>query len=486
MSLLAGELLGAQRPRLFNVPEFLSSSGEEAIEVGRLCGAVADPWQEFVLVNALGELGDGRWAAPTVGLVVARQNGKNFALMVRELAGAFAFGEKLIVHSAHEQKTAVEHFRRLLAAIENVPEFDARVLKVSRGKGSEAIELRGGQRILFNTRSGSAFRGFSEVDLLVIDEAMIFPETAAGAMIPTLSANSMRGTLQIWWTGSAVDELNPKHDGVAFSRIREQGLAGHERVAYFEWSAPFDDPDSIPPEAFADIENTKAANPGLGVRISPEWVDHERTVAMGARAFAVERWSVGCWPNPEGSHVISLEQWAKLMDTKGKTLDPLVFSFDVTPDRAFSTIAAAGRREDGLKQVEVVMHGPGTGWIVPQLTALHSKHHPAAVVCDGVGPAGSLIHELEQQGVPVTALSSKEHGQACGAFYDHVMQEQLRHLGTPELADALKGATRRSLGEAWAWDRKKSTVDISPLVACTLALWGHLTAETAEPWMGVW
>jgi hypothetical protein len=207
---------------------------------------------------------------------------------------------------------------------------------------------------------------------------------------------------------------------------------------------------------------------------------------MGGRQFAVERWSVGCWPNPEGSHVISLEQWAKLMDPSGKTLDPVCFSFDVSPDRAFSTISAAGAREDGLKQVEVVMHGPGTGWVVPQLVQLHNRHHPAAVVCDGVGPAGSLIHELEQQGVEVTALSSKDHGQACGAFYDHVQQETVRHLGTPELADALKGATRRTLSDAWAWDRKKSTVDISPLVACTLALWAHLTVETATPWMEAW
>jgi hypothetical protein len=28
------------------------------------------------------------------------------------------------------------------------------------------------------------------------------------------------------------------------------------------------------------------------------------------------------------------------------------------------------------------------------------------------------------------------------------------------------------LGDAWAWSRKSSAVDISPLVACTLALFG--------------
>ena len=477
--------LGAQLPRLSNIPDYVSSAGDDAIEVGRLAGIQLYPWQEYVLRNSLGERPDGTWVTPNVGLVVARQNGKNELLIVRELAGVFAFGEKLIVHSAHEAKTAADHFRRLLAAIENVPEFDARVLKVSRGKGAEAIELRDGARILFNTRTGSAFKGFS-ANVIVIDEAMHFDEASASSMIPTVSAQSMAGTLQIWWTGSAVDELNPKHHGDAFSRVRHQGLNGHDRVVFFEWSAPYQDPDDVTAADLLNPDNVAAANPSLGLRISMEWVEQEVAVALSTRSAAVERLSVGAWVSPEGSHVISLEQWAKLMDPHGKAQDPVCFSFDVSPDRANATIAAAGRREDGNKQIETVMHGPGTGWVVSQLTALAQKHHPAAVVCDGAGPAGSLIHDLEQQGVPVTALSAKEHGQACGAFYDSVQQETLRHLGTPELADALRGATRRQLGDAWAWDRKKSSVDISPLVACTLALWGHLTNEAAEPWMEAW
>lgn len=477
--------LGAQLPRLQSVPEFGSSAGPEAIEVGRLAGIIANPWQEYVLTNSLGERENGKWATPIVGLCVGRQNGKNVLLMIRELAGIFAFGEKLIIHSAHEAKTAEDHFYKLLALIEGVPEFDARVLKVSRGKGAQAIELRGGARILFNTRSGSAFKGFS-ADVVVIDEAMHFDEASVQSLLPTVSARTMAGTIQVWYTGSAVDELNPKHHGEAFSRVRHQGLAGSEDTAWFEWSAPFNDPDDVTPGDLLNPQYWSDANPGLGIHISPEWIRQEVTIGLSPRGAAVERLGVGAWVSPEGSHVISLEQWAKLMDPRGEILDPLYFSFDVSPDRANATIAAAGRREDDFKQVEVVMHGPGTGWVVPQLVALYKKHNAVGVCCDGAGPAGSLIHDLEQQGVPVTALSAKEHGQACGAFYDHVAQENLRHLGTPELADALRGATRRQLGDAWAWDRKKSSVDISPLVACTLALWGHLTTEQAEPFMEVW
>jgi hypothetical protein len=45
---------------------------------------------------------------------------------------------------------------------------------------------------------------------------------------------------------------------------------------------------------------------------------------------------------------------------------------------------------------------------------------------------------------------------------------------------AVAGAMTRPLGDAWAWSRKNSTVDISPLVACTLALWGLETLEPSE------
>jgi hypothetical protein len=58
-------------------------------------------------------------------------------------------------------------------------------------------------------------------------------------------------------------------------------------------------------------------------------------------------------------------------------------------------------------------------------------------------------------------------------FYDAVDQDALRHLNTAELNAAIHGAATRPLGDAWAWSRKSSGTDISPLVACTLALWAH-------------
>jgi hypothetical protein len=66
---------------------------------------------------------------------------------------------------------------------------------------------------------------------------------------------------------------------------------------------------------------------------------------------------------------------------------------------------------------------------------------------------------------------------ACGRFYDAVVNRRVRHTDQVDMTAAVAGAATRKLGDAWAWSRSSSAVDISPLVAATLALWGATTLE---------
>jgi hypothetical protein len=88
--------------------------------------------------------------------------------------------------------------------------------------------------------------------------------------------------------------------------------------------------------------------------------------------------------------------------------------------------------------------------------------------------------------VRVDVLSAQDYARACGAFFDTVDQKQLRHLGTTEFRSAIKGAATRPLGDAWAWSRKNSGVDITPLVAGTLALWGASKGGPSEVFAAAW
>jgi len=260
------------------------------------------------------------------------------------------------------------------------------------------------------------------------------------------------------------------------AKRRERGIRGGDgKLAYFEYSAEGDDPDSVDPKVLADPQTWAQANPGLGIRISPEYVEGE-AVAMGARNFAVERLGIGDWPATDGgSKVIDLDEWAAREDLESEAKGPVCFAVDVTPDRSWSAISAAGFRADGRRHIEVVEHARGTDWVVDRAEELVARHKAVAIICDGRGPVASLIPELSNLRVRVVPVTAQEHAQACGMFYDAVDQGTLRHLGTPELSVAISGAVKRTLGDAWAWSRKSSAIDISPLVACTLALWGLQT-----------
>jgi phage terminase large subunit-like protein len=441
------------------------------VELAAMAGLQLDPWQAFVLAESLGERADGKWAAFEVGLLVPRQNGKGSVLEARELAGLFLLGEMLILHSAHEFKTSQEGFRRILSLIQQTPELERRVARVRTSHGEEGIELKSGARLRFVARSTGSGRGFSG-DCVILDEAYNLSAEAMAALLPTLSA---RPNPQLWYTSSA---------GMASSdqlrRLRERGIAGTSaRLAYFEWSA---DPGLSPDDRAAWVQ----ANPALGIRIPGEFVEAERD-AMPDSEFGRER--LGHWFDAAAETVIDMQVWSRLVDADSVPVDPVVFAVDTTPDRSAAAIAVCGRREDGLLHVEVIDHRNGTAWAPARLRELQERWHPLAVVLDPGGPAGSLIPAVEAVGIEPYLTGSREVAQACGAFYDAVMDEPaaIRHIDQPVFNAALAGAKQRPLGEAWAWSRRNSSIDISPLVAATLALHGfavHSQLDDGPP--NVW
>ena len=462
-------LFGAQRPRHLWVPEYDDTAGAEAIELAESAGLVPDDWQRFVITEMLGEREDGKWSAFQVALEVARQNGKGGVYEIRELAGLFLFGEKLLIHTAHDYKTAEQALNRMEAILQGAPDLWRKVRTVKRSHGQEGIYLKTGQELRYATRTKSSGRGFT-CDFLGMDEAMEISPAMHATMFPTMTA---RPKAQILYAGSAVDQTTMSNGGV-FAGLRERGIAGGDpRLAYFGWSAPFDRPGDITDEDARDPANWAAANPAFGIRISADYVEMEQR-ALGSRGFAVERLGVGDWPSTDenAESIISTGTWRALADGQSRIVGPVSFAFDVTPSRDAAAICAAGLREDGLAHVEVVAHRPGTSWVPARLAELQKAHDAAGVFYGKNSPAAALAVAVETVGVEAEGLGGGDEARACGAFLDAVNDARLRHGGTDELAAAATGAGKRPVGDAFAWSRKASSVDISPLVACTLALWG--------------
>lgn len=467
-------------PRFLHVPKRKSSLGGDAAKFAERNGLGLDEHQRLILDTTMGRTRSGKWASFANAVVEPRQNGKSHALIVRALYGGFELAEPLVLYSAHQWATANEIFLTMASIIESSDELMGQVKKTQHSAAVMGFELRNGCRIRFLTRSRATARGFTG-NTLILDEAHFLSEAAHGALLPTLSARSAESEVQVFYAASAVDQLRHP-DGLVMSAIRERGIAGDTpTLAYLEWSAEvLDDegnellPDQLLDDHVQDRELWRQANPACPSRISEDHIGYEAKT-LDRRSFACERLGIGDWFSTDGLgfSIIGLDEWNALADENSRLRDPVCLAFDLSPERR-AAVAAAGRNDEGNWHVEVITANARPKQAAEKVAQIVAEQRPARVVCDGYGPAASMVHALEEADVPVDTVTSSEHGQACGLLVDAVNEGVLRHLGSAELANAIRGASTRPLGDAWAWSRKSSSVDISPLVASTLALWAAM------------
>ena len=483
-------LSGSQRPRFDHTPLFHTSAGDDAVDLAAVAGLDLMDWQQHVLRGSLGERKDGRWQAFEVGLVVPRQNGKGSVLEARELASLFLFREQ-VIHTAHLFSTATEHRMRLEKLIRNTPDLAERVKGYQGDPSGPMSGIRTGNqdmsittvdgsgrevaRVKFLARSGgNSGRGFTG-DLVVLDEAYHLPDAVIAAMMPTMAARSMDGSPQIWYTSSA-----GMPESEVLNRLRERGMnpKGEDRLAYYEWSVPDDaDPDS--PESWAQ------ANPSMGRLIAQDFIATERR-GMDDEEFKRER--LGLWAKLGGTSAIPRDRWEDLLDADSLATDEVAFGFDVTPLRDVSSIAVASRLPDGRVHIELVDRRAGTDWTMPRMEQIASKWSPLGVCFDAASQAASVAAEAPRAlARTLTGLPNRDVMQACGEFFQAVMEGGVVHTGQAALDEAVEAARQtKGISDLWRWTREDRSKDISPLVAATLAYRalnsGERKAATATQW----
>jgi hypothetical protein len=471
MTSLPGVPHGSQEPRLRSCPPYRTTAAAEALELAASAGVFLDPWQELALRDALAEDSAGRWVNFEVGLVVARQNGKGEVLLARELAGLFLFGERLIIHTAHEFKTSNEAFLRIKLVIENCDDLRRKVKKIYDTPAFQGVVLKpefGGGRLRFLARSKGSGRGFTG-DLVILDEAYELQAAAVGALLPTMSA---RPNPQLWYASSA-----GMADSEQLNDVRRRAVAGGDpSLCYLEWSAvkgkcALGDActHKLPVEGcwLDDRVEWARANPAFGYRISESFTEKERR-SMPPEEFERERLTI--FVDQRSDAVLDMDKFDALADPASAPVGALMGSFDIPPSRDSISIAIAGKRADGRAHLELIEIGSPVG-AADRLLEYQTKHSISAFVVDPGSPAGSLIPDLDRVGVRYQLVTAQKYAQACGAMYDANEAGTFAHLGQAPLTTALLAAKKRNLGDGWAWDRKDDT-DISPLVAVTLAQYG--------------
>lgn len=427
------------------------------------------PWQHLV-ADVGGEI-DPRTGLPAyheVVVTVPRQSGKTTEVLAWEVQRALGWGRvQRIVYSA---QTGLDARKKLIE--DQVPILEPRKAKlgISRiltGMGQEAVVWRNGSRLVLMASTEDAGHG-KTVHLGVKDELFADVDNRRDqALEPAMSTVADAQLLTASTMGT--------DDSVPLNQLVDRGRqAVHEDrrdgIAYFEWSA---DPDSD----LEDEDEWWQFMPALGL-----------TIPIGAIRRAKELLSPGDFRRAYGNlrtkadeRLIPAPVWARVCDPNAQPEGELAFAVDVNDERSAAAIVAGAGRV-----LELVEHRDGMGWLLKRIAELKDTWGAACPwLYDETGPVASLRPKLQKLRLNLKPVPARELVDACGSFYDDVADANFTVRTHPSLDAAVAGAQRRMVGDTWKWARKDGTVDISPLVAATLALWA-CGAPPLDPALNVW
>jgi len=421
----------------------------------------------------LGCRADGKYAS-TVGGVTAsipRQVGKTYTIGHLLIGIAIEFPNTRIVWTSHHNRTTTNTFRSMQGMVRK--KAIAGLLApngIRTANGEQEIRFANGSIIMFGAREHGFGRGMDAIDFLVFDEAQILSLKALEDMVPAMNQSRHPHGALVFFIGTPP---RPTDDGEAFAAKRTRALSGDaEGMFYVEISAP---PDADP----SDRNVWPVMNPSYPLRTPLEAMLRMRENIPDEDSWRRE--AMGIWDPAGSNYVIDPVTWGAQADESSIITDRLALAVDVAPDRSVASVSVAGQREDGHWHVELDEQRNGVGWLVGYIAARCAKNDIRAVVIDRLSPAASILDELAQKRIKVTMTGASEMKAACGGFYDGVNEGWLHHIDQPQLNLALSMARKRDLLDAWAWSRKLSMADITPLVAATLALWGAQNSTVKKP-----
>jgi hypothetical protein len=493
-------IVGCRQPRICNVPAWVTTAGPDAVELAALAGLPLDDWQQDVLEGALGLRDDYTWAAPEIGLIVGRQNGKTTIAEVASLEGLYLRRAKL-VYTAHLMITSRKMRERIQFLIESYDDFAKEIKQIRTSNEEQSIILKpqatiiGGSdtrfvrrvlesaRIDFVARTANAARGWAGYDIIFFDEAFALNAEMVGSLMPIMFA---KANWQIWYLS-----MGGKLESEALRTVRQRGIEGDPEVAYYEWSVDEIEYQANPVQVARDPCQWAKSNPALG---RPSLGRHLTVATLSRAQRAMEpivfaREVLCVFEDPRGAPLINLINWSKLADAASQISSAMIMAFDCTPGLTHGCIGVAGYREDTIPHVEITGKDgqldarEGVAWMVDRIIELNETWQPMAWMMDATGPARAVLLELQAEclarGVAYIEpyeVTATELGQACGEFLaaaHHPDSDRLRHLNQQLVIEAIKSLQKRDIGDgAWAWGRKASEYNISPVMVLTLALHG--------------
>lgn len=466
-----------------------------------LLGTPPHPWQADVADVFLEySTTSGAYHYGTAGICADRQSGKTTWALGR-VGMQLMMPRQLTLYLSYDRSAGrikwMEHINELMTCTgcqERVPArtktcphcgqppgFASRVRSVTYQNQQECLYMRNGSRYMIATPSGRGGRSLS-ADLVLLDEAFSFEDMRAlGAIQPTLATRPLGQFIVLSSAGTGASVL--------LQHFRDLGHAASDGdldadeldelgggLGWFEW-CPAD-----PTAAHDDPKTWEESCPSIGLKGGPTY----EAFANAARTLPIDTFRRE-WLNITGEELyiplVQPESW-KACESDDPIVGTPTLGISMTPERDRATVAAAGLCLVGDMDrcaVEVLESSSNVDWIVRHTIEV-AERQGATVVVGSNAPAGARAALLARRGLTVLTLHQPETVQATGDMFDAIRAANIAHRNDYRLNDALAGAIKRRVGQAWTWGRSSSAVDITPLEAVTLARWGAVSTLTPAVW----
>lgn len=502
-------ILGSTTPRLWTRPVVTGPPGpcgcgcaltprtskgfSAAAFAAEVLGITLLPWQRWLLIHAMELRPDGRFRFRTILVLVARQSGKTTTLEVKNLWKMFVLQIPLVIGTAQDLSTAEETWEHALEMIEGIPDLNAEVKHIDKTNGKKAIRLVNGSRWIVKAATRRGGRSFSADDINLDELREHLNWDSWSAVTKTTMA---RPKAQAWCFSNAGDARSVVLNSLQAKARKALDLGGS--LGLFEWSAPESarcdcgriDNDS-PHGKLCQLRDPKLwaqANPAMGYGTVTQEALESALDTDPTEVFLTENLCI----RVEDLHggVIPSGLWNSREDPDSTAVGFVGLGLDGSPDLRSMAIGMSGVREDGKRHWQVLRHDAGSAWVISHLKHLRDEaklRFGNRIGVDPGSPAGALIPDLKEAGFEVIDVNGRALVQAWGAFKKDVDDDNGRHIGQETLTEAIRDARNAPSGDVERFSRKKSTGDISPLVAVTLSDHIHRTVpepKKAKPFVG--
>jgi len=463
---------GKIKKRLQHVPRLHTpllkgkSRGNEIIELAERIGMPLMEWQKWVVEDMMKVDNDGNFRRKTIGLLIARQNGKTHLARMRILWGLLN-GERIVAMSSN-RNMALDNFREVAFIIQtNDWLADQLAHKPRLANGQEMITFKNGGRyeIVAATRDGS--RG-KTADLLFIDELREVTLEAWTAARPVTRARPNAQTLVTSNAGDAFSQV--------LNDLRERALSyPSPTFAWYEYSAP----------QGCDIwdkKNWYLANPALGITITEDVIAE----AVATNPVEATRTEVLC------SWIDSLvSPWANgtIEATTDPDLElpiglPTVFAIDVSPSKRDGALVAGmllpnGKIGIGIMELWTSEIGIDELKMADGVMAWVKKYHPQKLLYDRYATA-SIAQKLQNNGVMTEDCSGQHFYQACSDLAEALVNNRLVHSGQKEFVDHMNNCAMKTNDAGWRIVRRKSAGSVAGAISAAMVTW-ELTKPQSTP-----